>query len=88
MNMYVHLENQTEWPSTSFGWKGHIIEHHLVDFLALKSLHLGWVYAEQCSESAHKNMKKTLQRYETNESYSGHQKMLEKAVVTYSSMRI
>jgi len=71
----------------SFGWKGHILQHHLIPFLQLKNMGLG-VFAEQCSEAVHHNMKKTLGRYATDEENKDHGRKLEKAVATYSSMRV
>ena len=65
----------------SLGWKGHVVRFHLINFLRLKKMPLG-IFSEQCSESVHKNMKYTLGRYKN------HREKLEKAVASYSSMRV
>ena len=46
----------------SFGWKGHIIQFHLEEFLNKIQKPLGF-FAEPTSESVHKNMKKTLSSF-------------------------
>ncbi|XP_065652931.1 uncharacterized protein LOC136071786 [Hydra vulgaris] len=64
--MYVKKLKETELyvkinfnHNLSMGWKGHIIEHHLINFLNNIRMPLG-IFAEQCSESVHHNMLKTL----------------------------
>ncbi|XP_065681098.1 uncharacterized protein LOC124817172 [Hydra vulgaris] len=74
-------------PNLSMGWKGHIIEHHLAMFLNRTKLPLG-VFSEQCSESVHHNMLKTLSRFSTSEFRENHGELLRKAIVEYSSQRI
>ena len=70
-----------------FGWKGHILLHHVQPFLDHTQTSLG-VYSEQCSEAVHCNFKKTYQRYASNEDHEDHGIKLKKAVSSYSSMRI
>ncbi|XP_047132521.2 uncharacterized protein LOC124811228 [Hydra vulgaris] len=87
------LKENQEYVKTTFnhnlsmGWKGHIIEHHLVMFLNRTKLPLG-VFSEQCSESVHHNMLKTLSRFSTSEFRENHGELLRKAIVEYSSHRI
>ena len=69
----------------SFGWKGHIIQFHLEEFLNKIQKPLGF-FAEQTSESVHKNMKKTLSRFCVSETHTSHGAKLHKSVVIYSSM--
>ena len=71
----------------SMVWKGHIIEHHLVIFLNKTKMPLG-VFAEQCSESVHNNMLKTLSVFSTSESRSNRGELLRRAVLEYSSNKI
>ena len=71
----------------SIGWKGHIIEHHLVIFLNKTRMLLG-IFAKQCSESVHHNMLKALSRFSTSESRSNHGELLRRALLEYSSNRI
>nr|XP_047129568.1 uncharacterized protein LOC124809498 [Hydra vulgaris] len=87
------LKENQEYVKTTFnhnlsmGRKGHIIEHHLVMFLNRTKLPLG-VFFEQCSESVHHNMLKTLSRFSTSEFRENHGELLRKAIVKYSSHRI
>ena len=71
----------------SMGWKGHVIEHHLVIFLNKTRMPLG-VFAKQCSDSVHHNVLKTLSRFTTSEYRSNHGELLRRAVLEYSSNRI
>ena len=71
----------------SFGWKGHIIQFHLEEFLKNIQKPLGF-FAEQTSESVHKNMKKTLSRFCVSETHKSHGAKLHKSVITYSSMQV
>ncbi|XP_047144047.1 uncharacterized protein LOC124817711 [Hydra vulgaris] len=87
------LKENQEYVKTTFnhnlsmGWKGHKIEHHHVMFLNRTKLPLG-VFSEQCSESVHHNMLKTLSRFSTSEFRENHGELLRKAIVEYSSHRI
>ena len=81
------LAKTGESVNLSLGWKGHNIRFHLIDQLERTQHSLG-IYSEQTSESAHKNMKKTLNRYLPSEDNPTHASCLFKGVSTYSSMRV
>ena len=71
----------------SFGWKGHILFYHLVDFIKRKQKPLG-LFSEQASESSHKAMKKSLNRFMMSTTNTKFPAAQEKAVATFSSMRV
>ena len=65
------------------GWKFHVIESHLVDFLKSHEYGLG-VYAEQACEASHKAMKTTFKRFKS----TGKEGNLRKTSMVFSSIRL
>ena len=59
-----HYKNHTNY-SISLGKKFHIIQAHLASFIQRNQRSLG-VFSEQTSESAHKNINKTMKRQHQN----------------------
>ena len=65
-------------------WKMHVLGCHVEQWLDRHPVGLG-VYAEQTSEAAHKDFKKTLKRFAVAETNAVHASKLLKASVDWSS---